>query len=167
MLRANIPTHPGKIVRYGPNSVSFNSNTALREIYGFKSNVRKAEFYDAFVHPAANTHNSRDRDVHARKRRVLAQAFSDSAMKQMERYLLGNIRTFCEQIGGGSNLAESKGWSVPKNMTDWCNYLAMDILGDLCFGKAFHMLEMPDNRYAIELVGTAAQRHLIVSFGLI
>ncbi|KAI0129094.1 cytochrome P450-like protein [Xylariales sp. AK1849] len=150
----------GRIVRFGPNSVSFNSNTALKEIYGFKSNVRKAEFYDAFVHPAPNTHNTRDKTTHARKRRVLSHGFSDSAMKEMERYILANVRSFCEQIGVGAS-EESKGWTRAKNMADWCNYLAMDILGDLCFGKAFNMLEKPDNRYALELVSLATTRHLI------
>ncbi|KAI4861351.1 cytochrome P450 [Hypoxylon rubiginosum] len=150
----------GKIVRFGPNSVSFNSNTALKDIYGFKSNVRKAEFYDAFVHPAPNTHNTRDKALHARKRRVLSQAFSDSAIKEMERYILSNVRSFCEQIGAGASEGR-KGWTAAKNMADWCNYLAMDILGDLCFGKAFHMLERPDNRYALELVSLATTRHLI------
>ncbi|KAI1344338.1 isotrichodermin C-15 hydroxylase [Xylariaceae sp. FL0016] len=150
----------GNAVRYGPNSISFNSNTSLKDIYGFKSNVRKAAFYDAFAHPVHNTHNTRDKTMHARKRRVLSQAFSDSAMKQMERYILANVRSFCDQIGLGAD-AERKGWTNPKNMSDWCNYLAMDILGDLCFGKAFHMLERPDNRYALQLVSLAATRHLI------
>lgn len=153
---------PGKAVRFGPNSVSFNSSQALKDIYGFRSNVRKAEFYNAFVHPAANTHNTRDKEVHARKRRVLSHAFSDSAMKEMQRYILGNVRTFCEQIGFVDGV-ETKGWTAPRNMSDWCNYLAMDILGDLSFGKAFHMLERPDNRFALDLVEAAATRHLIVS----
>jgi len=153
----------GKFVRFGPNSVSINSNTALKDIYGFKANVRKAEFYDAFVHPAANTHNARNKDLHARKRRVLSHAFSDGAIKEVERYILANIRTFCDSIGDLGRSAGEKGWSAPKNMADWCNWLAMDILGDLCFGKAFHMLDRPDNRYAVNLVSTAAQRHLIVS----
>ncbi|KAG7104331.1 Cytochrome monooxygenase AKT7 like protein [Verticillium longisporum] len=151
----------GKIVRFGPNSVSFNSNTALKEIYGFRSNVRKAEFYNAFVHPAPNTHNTRDKDVHARKRRVMAQSFSDNAIREMERYILANVRTFTSQIGAGADNLEKKGWSTPKNMTDWCNYLAMDILGDLAYGKAFHMLEAPDNRFALDLIAAATKRHLI------
>lgn len=152
----------GKFVRFGPNALSANSNTALKEIYGFRANVRKAEFYDAFVHPAPNTHNARDRDLHARKRRVLSHAFSDGAIKEVERYILANIRTFCEAIGDyGRAIQDNKGWSAPKNMSDWCNWLAMDILGDLCFGKAFHMLDRPDNRYAVDLVGVAAQRHLL------
>jgi cytochrome P450 len=152
----------GPAVRFGPNAVSFNSNTALKEIYGFRSNVRKAEFYNAFVHPTANTHNTRDKDVHARKRRVLSHAFSESAMKEMQRYILGNVRVFCEQIGlQDAGAGESKGWTAPRNMADWCNYLAMDILGDLSYGKAFHMLESPTNRFALELVEAATTRHLI------
>ncbi|KAH6668121.1 isotrichodermin C-15 hydroxylase [Plectosphaerella plurivora] len=150
----------GRVVRFGPNSVSFNSNTALKEIYGFRSNVRKAEFYNAFVHPMANTHNTRDKEVHARKRRVMAQSFSDGAIREMEKYVLANIRTFTHQIGTGAE-DEKKGWSAPKNMTDWFNYLAMDILGDLCYGKAFHMLEAPDNRFALDLIAAATKRHLI------
>ncbi|KAI0141897.1 isotrichodermin C-15 hydroxylase [Xylariaceae sp. FL1272] len=150
----------GKIVRFGPNSLSFNSNGALKDIYGFKSNVRKAAFYDAFAHPVPNTHNTRDKTIHARKRRVLSQAFSDSNMKEMERYVLANVRSFCEQIGMGAS-DDRKGWTIAKNMSDWCNYLAFDILGDLCFGKAFHMLEMPDNRYALDLISLATTRHLI------
>ncbi|CAM1504056.1 Fc.00g016470.m01.CDS01 [Cosmosporella sp. VM-42] len=151
----------GKVVRFGPNSVCFNSNTALKEIYGFRSNVRKAEFYNAFVHPAANTHNTRDKELHARKRRVLSHAFSDGATKEMQRYILGNVRTFTEQIGREDGGVEAKGWTKPRNMSDWCNYLAMDILGDLSFGKAFHMLESPDNRFALGLVEAATTRHLI------
>ncbi|GKT50620.1 cytochrome P450 monooxygenase apf7 [Colletotrichum spaethianum] len=148
------------IVRFGPNSLSFNSSTSLKEIYGFRSNVRKAEFYNAFVHPAPNTHNARDKDVHARKRRVLAHGFSDSAMKEMERYIIANVRSFTTEIGRGAG-PETKGWSTPKNMADWCNYLAMDILGDLSFGKAFHMLEAPDNRFALDLIAAATKRHLL------
>lgn len=157
----------GPVVRFGPSSVSFNSNTALKEIYGFKANVGKAVFYDAFAHPTYNTHNSRDKVQHARKRRVLSHAFSDSAVKEAEKYILANVRTFCDVLGGkGSYGAVAKAgssekWSGPVCMTDQCNYLAMDILGDLCFGKAFHMLESPDNRYAVDLVGVAALRHLI------
>lgn len=152
----------GRVVRFGPNSLSFNSNTALKEIYGFKANVGKSEFYNAFVHPAANTHNIRDKDAHARKRRVLSNAFSDSATKEMQRYILNNVRTFCEQIGAMTGaVSEKKGWTAPKAMSDWTSYLAMDILGDLSFGRAFHMLEKPDNRFALNLVEAATKRHLI------
>ncbi|WYZ36343.1 hypothetical protein EsH8_XII_000093 [Colletotrichum jinshuiense] len=37
----------------------------------------------------------------------------------------------------------------------------MDIFGDLSFGKAFHKLEAPDNRFTLDLVAAATKRHLI------
>jgi hypothetical protein len=155
----------GKFVRFGPNKLSINSNTALNKIYGFNANVCKAEFYSVFppTKDTFNTHSSIDKTAHARKRRVLSHAFSDTAIKHMERYVLANIRTFCANIGATSS-PEKKGWTAPQNMADWCNYLTFDVMGDLCFGKAFGMLESPNNRFAIELIGNAAHRHLIVSW---
>ncbi|GFP54894.1 hypothetical protein ACSS6W_002789 [Trichoderma asperelloides] len=151
----------GKIVRFGPNSLSFSTSQSLQDIYGFKANVRKSEFYDSFAHPVHNTHNTRDKAAHARKRRVLSHAFSESAMKDMQRFILNNVRLFCEQLGIEDGGADSKGWTQPRKMDDWCNYLAIDVLGDLCYGKSFRMLESEDNRFALDLVEAATTRHLV------
>ncbi|KAK4609215.1 Cytochrome P450 monooxygenase AKT7 [Fulvia fulva] len=156
----------GDIVRFGPNSLSFNTNTALKDIYGFKSNVRKAKFYQAFwaTKDSASTHSSIDRSIHARKRRVLSHAFSDAAIKSMENHILAHIRQFCQTLSGTTTVApnaDAKGYSHPIDISDQANYLTFDIMGDLCFGKAFGMLERPDNRFAIDLIGSAAHRHLI------
>ena len=164
----------GNIVRFGPNSLSFNSNTALKEIYGYKANVRKADFYLAFwaTKDAFSTHSAVDRTAHARKRRVLSHAFSDGAMRSMEKYILAQVRQFCANLGeksdvrqsgcfGGVLAEKSDEWTEPKNISDQANYLTFDIMGDLAFGKAFGMLERPDNRFAIDLVENAAHRHLM------
>ncbi|KAH0558333.1 hypothetical protein GP486_005004 [Trichoglossum hirsutum] len=160
----------GQFVRYGPDSISINTSTALKEIYGFGKNVRKSKFYSVFPpNPQAfNTHNSIDKISHGRKRRVLSHAFSDSAMRAMEEHVLNHIQIFCDKLGGSTkhSAAATNGhaepeWSAAKNMADWCNYLTFDVMGDLAFGKAFDMLEKPDNRFALSLVGNAAQRHLI------
>lgn len=160
----------GPVVRFGPNSLSINSNTALKAIYGHKSNVKKSQFYSVFppTKDTANTHSSIDKTMHSRKRRVLSHAFSDTAIKSMEKYILGNVRTFCTALGARpQSFAEKqlpKGeWGPPQNMTDWCNYLTFDVMGDLCFGKAFEMLEHHENRNVIDLLGNAAHMHLIVS----
>ena len=158
----------GSIVRFGPNSVSFNTNTALKDIYGFKANVRKADFYSAFPanKDAYSTHSAIDKAQHARKRRVISHAFSDVAIKSMENHVLAHVRQFCQNLGtmDGRNLVssnEKKEWTPAKNMTDQANWLTFDIMGDLCFGKSFGMLERPDNRFAIDMVTNAAHRHLM------
>ena len=85
----------------------------------------------------------------------------------MEKYILGNVRTFCSALGSKSSFMTEKAgekgqWSVAQNMADWCNYLTFDVMGDLCFGKAFEMLENHTNRHVIDLIGSAAHMHLIV-----
>ena len=160
----------GHVFRYGPNSLSINSNTALKTIYGHRANVKKSQFYSVFppTKDTFNTHSSIDKASHARKRRVLSHAFSDSAIKSMEKYILGNVRTFCSALGSKPAFTTDKTdekaqWSVAQNMADWCNYLTFDVMGDLCFGKAFEMLENRTNRHVIDLIGSAAHMHLIVS----
>jgi cytochrome P450 len=157
----------GNIVRFGPNSVSFNTNTALKDIYGFKGNVRKSDFYSAFpaTKDAYSTHSAIDRAQHARKRRVLSHAFSDAAVRSMENHVLAHVRQFCSNLGGkGASIAsqdEKREWTPAKNISDQANYMTFDVMGDLCFGKAFGMLERPDNRFAIDMVTNAAHRHLM------
>lgn len=106
--------------------------------------------------------------MHARKRRVISHAFSDAAIKSLERYILANVRTGCRLLGEKAAAAQKNGekgeeWADMWNVADWCNWLVFDIMGDLVFGKAFGMLESPVNRFAVDLVGNAAHRHLIVS----
>lgn len=150
-----------------------NSNTALKTIYGHKANVRKSDFYTAF--PANkntfNVHSSVDKTLHARKRRVLSHAFSDAAMKSMEKFVLDKIRIFCRVLPQAPvdllkvqhASSDSKDWSPPQNMAQMSDYLAFDVMGELAFGKSFDMMESPRNRFASTLVGNAAHRHLIVS----
>ncbi|KAF2275234.1 benzoate 4-monooxygenase cytochrome-like protein P450 [Westerdykella ornata] len=175
----------GPVVRIGPNSLSFNTSSALKTIYMPRANVRKADFYTAF--PANkhtyNVHSSIDKMAHARKRRVLSHAFSDAAIKSLEKYILANVRTGCRLLGekksdrkmitegrredekkkttAGGDGDDEEGWADVWNAANWANWLVFDIMGDLVFGKAFGMLEGPANRFAVELVGNAAHRHLI------
>ncbi len=86
----------------------------------------------------------------------------------MEKYILANIRTFCAHLVQDLSSIQatekySKTWDEPQNMAELSNYFTFDVMGDLCFGKAFGMFERSDNRFAIDLIGNAAHRHLIVS----
>lgn len=166
----------GPIYRYGPNSLSFNTNTALKTVYSHGANVQKSQFYSVFppTKDTFNTHSSINKRAHGRKRRVLSHAFSDSALKTMEKYILANIRLFCSKLedkrspfDNNSALsekagAERGGWSTPRNMARWCNYLTFDVMGDLCFGKAFEMLDREENRHVTDLLTNAAHMHLIM-----
>lgn len=143
----------GPVFRYGPNRLSFNTHTALHIIHGTKANIRKADFYHGFDSPSgANLLGTISKVEHSRKRRILAFAFSDKAINSMEQYMLANIRLFCEKLASTTE---------PLNISQWCTYLAGDILGDLAFGKSFEALTTPTNRGSLETISKSGKFLLV------
>lgn len=100
-------------------------------------------------------------------------AFSETAMKGMEGYVVGLVEDFIGRVGevvdcgvGGEEKEEEgkEKWSKCLNMSQWCNWLVFDIMGELVFGKSFGTLgsHIP-NRKAIFLLGRAARRNYVVA----
>ncbi|RMD40955.1 hypothetical protein DV735_g4163, partial [Chaetothyriales sp. CBS 134920] len=140
----DLPLRP--IVRNSPNSLSFSRPSALRQIYGSRSiNVRKSKFYELLDSGpgAATTHTEIDKEKHAARRRILSHAFSDAALRDVEVLVVENVRKLVGLIGGGG--ADS-GWTAPRNMSDWCNWLAYDIMGALVFDKTYNCLGSEEHR---------------------
>ncbi|RKL09124.1 hypothetical protein BFJ70_g16719 [Fusarium oxysporum] len=130
----------GPTFRITPDSVLINTPTGLKAIFNNKANVKKAEYYKAYprnVH-AMTTWNTIDKTIHARKRRVMNNAFSDKAMRSCEPFIQENIDRWFELI---NEEIGKKQWSDSLNMARWSDHLVFDILGDLCFGKSFGMKE--------------------------
>lgn len=156
----------GTHVRVAPNFVSVNTDRGLHDIYGHGKRLQKADFYNAFpaIKGVYNTHNAIDKTIHGRKRRVLSQAFSETALKGMEDVMLLHVRQLCAALAGvdGSNEGGDKK-GVVKNMANWFGYLAYDVMGELCFGKSFDMLINEGRRHMIGLVDRASNRHYLVS----
>lgn len=153
----------GAYVRYGPDHVSINSVSALEQIYGHRANVQKSSWYDVYY--SISIFNAIDKSVHARKKRVMSQAFSDKAVRGMEPHVVSAIDTWCsglvdgdeksekqpvQQTGGGSSAAGK--WSSPRNMVDWAGYMIFDVLGEICFGDTFGTSVKSDNRFFLNLM---------------
>ena len=118
----------GPVVRFSPNSLSINDPSALKAIYGHGANVQKSEtFYHAFrAHPAAvSTLLATERLQHARRRRIMGQAFSEGAMRGMERYVLENVEVWERGVEEKVEAArrEGRAWSERVDMGRWNNYL--------------------------------------------
>ncbi|KAF2848188.1 benzoate 4-monooxygenase cytochrome-like protein P450 [Plenodomus tracheiphilus IPT5] len=131
----------GTEFRYRPDSVLINTPTAYKKIFGPAGNVRKADYYKVWPRNVEthNTWNATSVEMHARKRRVLNYAFSESALRSAEGFLHSNIDRWLELIGKMAKTDSD--WTPSLNMCDWMNYLVFDILGDLCFGRCFDMKE--------------------------
>jgi hypothetical protein len=140
----------------------------LHQIYGSRAiNVRKSKFYETLdAGPGgATTHTEIDKERHAARRRILNQAFSEAALRETENFVISNVRKFVRLIGPDSGATveaesshrdseKSKGpdskndenWGTPRNMSDWLNWLAYDIMGNLVFGKSYDCLESEEHR---------------------
>jgi cytochrome P450 len=137
----------GTVVRVGPNILSFNSASALKEIYARrKANTKKTKWYNVLdMTSAASTHSETDIGIHAFKRRVLGHAFSTGALRSMESFMINNIQRWIEKLGEKCNEKgreeKSDRWSDPKDVSVWNTWLAYDIMGDISFGTQFGCLD--------------------------
>ena len=174
MLILNVDTGP--IVRIGPDRISINTSTGLRDIYSAVSNVQKGKFYSIYrrFFNAENTVTTVNRSAHARKRRVLKQALSPLAVESMEHHILENTTILCSELerdDSQSDIGEAKpsspsnpdGWSSTKNLAQFAYRIAFDNMGSVCFGTSFNTLTDHTDRSDIDLTIKAVQCQNIVS----
>jgi cytochrome P450 len=129
--------------------LSFNSISALQEIYGSRNtNTKKGgELYPTIQAGLgeSNTHAEMDRTRHASLRRILDHAFSDKALRSAEPLIQKNVKIWNKQLGAGD--LSKDGWTTPKNLSVWNSFLGYDIMGELTFSKKFACLESEEHRY--------------------
>ncbi|KAF2167556.1 hypothetical protein M409DRAFT_22361 [Zasmidium cellare ATCC 36951] len=152
----------GDTFRYRPDAVLINTPTAFRSIFGPKGNVRKSDYYRVWPRTAevTSTWNVTDIPAHARKRRVMNQAFSEKALKSAEIFIHDNVDRWLDLLGD-----QGKTGTTSINMAHEINYLVFDILGDLCFGQSFGMIEPgSEMRYVPEVLATFLQLFHPIAF---
>lgn len=141
-----------------------NADAASEDIYGVHKNVAKSRFYQPSIDYSGfeNIFNSRDKQVHAQKRRILAPAFTDASLKSMEDIILKHIDEFFD-YGSNENLDSDidKCWTV--DLGKWANYLTFDVMGDLVFGQDYGMVRGVENRDLPFVIDAATHWQLLVS----
>ncbi|KAF2002146.1 benzoate 4-monooxygenase cytochrome P450 [Amniculicola lignicola CBS 123094] len=134
----------GPIVRIAPNTLSFNTDTALSTIYGPRTaNVKKGEWYKTFdiAAGAYSSFTETDKDKHAVKRRWVTPIFAPESLKANEPVIIDTITKFCDTIKPPSN-----GWGTKRNGSVDATYLGFDIMGSLVFGHGFRSVQEEENR---------------------
>ncbi|KAF8635436.1 hypothetical protein AX15_000423 [Amanita polypyramis BW_CC] len=144
----------GPIVRIAPNHISIADPDALNIIYGHGNGALKSNFYDAFVSIRRGVFNTRDRNEHTRKRKIISHVFSQKSVLEFEPNLKRYVTLFikqwdrlydsaCKGLSGrdGEGGWEGRNGRLYLDILPWANYLAFDIIGDLSFGAPFGMIE--------------------------
>jgi cytochrome P450 len=68
------------------------------EVNAHKANTIKSQAYQAMVHSAPNTLTIRHKEDHARRRRILSQAFSDARIASYENIVRRHIDALCDNL---------------------------------------------------------------------
>ena len=79
--------------------------------------------------------SERDPTEHSRKKRSLTSAFSMKALSEQETIVHRCVDGFITKIG------EEGGAKGGLNMTEWCDMVSFDILGEMAFGESFGCVE--------------------------
>ncbi|KAJ5151733.1 hypothetical protein N7492_010028 [Penicillium capsulatum] len=154
----------GDIVRSGPNTLSFNTRSALDDIYGIHANVRKADGWVAYSasRRSPNILSAIDKNVHGFKRRTLATALSDRGLKELEGRILEHVDDFTTILGtDDGSLSDPSGWKQPTPVATMCNWLAFDIMGDITYGKSFDMQQSPALRWIASVYSKMSHRGMM------
>jgi cytochrome P450 len=88
-----------------------------------------------------------DKYEHAIRRRTLAPAFSERALKDAEGIIAVHARKLTDNVGTLPEGSKPGDWTEAKNMSHWATYYGFDFVGDLGYGSSFEMLEKDDFRW--------------------
>ncbi|KAL4779780.1 cytochrome P450 [Aspergillus varians] len=137
----------GDVVRYRPDGLLFKTPQAYRDILGSNANVKRSEFYDMLTRNKLDTSviSGTDPTLHAQKKRVLNTVFSDRSIRSMEPILIEHVTRWCGLLVDSDS--DGDNWSAPRKMSQVCDYLVVDILCDLCFGRSVNTKEAGENEY--------------------
>ncbi|KAK3358480.1 cytochrome P450 ClCP1 [Lasiosphaeria ovina] len=138
----------GRVVRVGPNHLSFTDAQSWKDIYGHRTGAQHSQtpehakstvFYRSIANVAKHIINA-DRSEHTLLRRAMSHGFSDKSIRNQEvlikRYVDLLVKRLHENCSDGEK---------PLNMVPWYNWTTFDIIGDLVFAESFGCLE--EQRY--------------------
>jgi cytochrome P450 len=124
--------HRGPVVRISPTDVGINDPDAVKVIQKVSGGFKKSAWYDK---TGPGMLGMRDREKHARRRRLLAHPLSNSSLSNFEPLIRAKVDLAMSQM---QNEYRSLGYT---DCHKWFSFMATDIIGDLTFGSSFRMLE--------------------------
>lgn len=135
----------GPYVRLTPTEVSTSDPNSFSQIHRIGSGFLKSQWYlDMVILPRPAVFTMKDPKDHARRRKLLARAFSKSELRQhceaivMEKVKLAVSKMRDEASAGVADALK------------WWTLMATDVSVHLMFGESFHMIEKGRVRDAYE-----------------
>ena len=131
--------HYGHVVRISPDTLSFNTAQAWKDIYGLRPG-RVQLSKNTVLHENGFTRPLNgivDDNEHSRMRGLLSPAFSERAIREQEPLIMGFVDLLIQRLK--TQTQGSTGGEV--DIVEWYNFITFDIIGDLTLGQPFDSLK--------------------------
>ncbi|KAF4211746.1 hypothetical protein CNMCM8980_001818 [Aspergillus fumigatiaffinis] len=150
----------GPVIRVSPNQVDISSHAMAKEIHSIGSTFVKSQFYRHLTrYDVQNLFNTSDPKFHGQRRRLLASPMSNSSIKLLEPAITAHVHLAIYRI------EEEMGVRGAADVYKWWMFMATDIIGELCFGDSFRMLEHGQKtQYSRDLESVSAMEAVRVAF---
>lgn len=114
----------GDVVRFSPDELSFTSEKAWKDIYGYRDQplIKDPTFYNIVklgLDGAPSIFNA-DKYNHPRVRKALAHAFSEKALREQEPFMKGYVDVLIEKL---RDIAAS---GSAADLVQWYNFTTFD-----------------------------------------
>ncbi|KAI9376124.1 cytochrome P450 [Aspergillus egyptiacus] len=125
----------GSHIRIAPNQVSVSDPVAMNDIYGHGAGFSKDAFYDAGAGPYRSMADTRNKEEHQRKRKMLAHAFAQKTIVHLEPVVRTGLRALVDQFDRHASTGKEM------NIRRFLNYFTIDFMGLALFGEALGCVE--------------------------
>ncbi|KAK4197812.1 putative cytochrome P450 [Triangularia verruculosa] len=133
----------GPIVRVAPSELSFTTLDSWTEILqpGRTPPLPKDGRWSIPGLVAQGIVNIVDLDLHGRVRRLIAPAFTTSALRNQEPILRRYVTLIIDRLRDIVTTDKDGKNSIEIDIVPWLNFVTFDMLGDLAFGESFDCLQ--------------------------
>ncbi|CAG7939869.1 unnamed protein product [Penicillium salamii] len=126
----------GPVVRVSPEEVDVADIASVKEIHRIGTGFMKSSFYRNLTrHDIENLFNTSDPKFHGVRRRLLSAPISDIKLRESEPSINARVQLAIDKM------QDSMDETGVVDVFQWWLFMATDIIGELCFGDSFRMLE--------------------------
>jgi len=131
----------GPVVRISPQEVAVFDTEAFRQIHAVSGGYTKGDFYTKLTNfPVHSVFTLRDAKEHGVRRRLFAKGFSKTYLRE---HWEGVVRDKV-QFAVNRLVGDAEAHSGKVDVFKWWSLMGADIIGCLCFGESFGLLDLGD-----------------------
>ncbi|EEU34848.1 uncharacterized protein NECHADRAFT_55048 [Fusarium vanettenii 77-13-4] len=135
------------VIRIGPNSLSYGTGRAIKDIYGHGSGCIKGELYEVLAGTHFHITDVIDKYEHQRKRKAVSAAFALKNMENWEYKVADKTERFIRACDKACTppLKKEMTRPNPEDLTfdyrSYTNFFSIDAIADIALSEHLHLLD--------------------------